>query len=70
MVDVVVTEERQYMDVDNKGDAQVIFQCDGEIFGLMMHGRISLETAIAEGRVSFEGNHELVKAFVERFTGG
>ena len=70
VVDVVITEEQQYMEVASKDDAQVTFRCDGETFVLLMYGRIKPEAAIAEGRAFFEGDRQLVTAFAERFTGG
>ncbi len=70
VVDVVVTVEQQYMEVGSRENAQVTFRCDGETFILLMYGRIRPEASIAEGRVSFEGDPQLVTAFVERFKGG
>ena len=69
-VDLVVTEERRYMEVASKEDAHVTFQCAGETFVFLMYGRINPEAAIADGRMSYAGDQELVNAFVQRFTGG
>ena len=69
-VDVVVTEENQVMEVASSRDAQVTFKCDGETFVFLMYGRIEPEAAIANGRMSYAGDPELVTAFVQRFTGG
>jgi len=70
VVDVVVTEKQQYLEVGSTEAAQVIIRCAGETFVLLMYGRIKPEAAIAEGRVSSEGDQQLVTAFAERFTGG
>lgn len=69
-VDLVVTEERCYMEVASSNDAHVTFQCDGETFVFLMYGRIHPEEAIANGRTSYTGNQELASAFIQRFTGG
>lgn len=69
-VDLVVTEERRYMEVDSNDRPQVTFKCAGETFVFLMYGRINPEAAIADGRMSYAGDQELVNAFVQRFTGG
>jgi len=69
-VDLVVSEERRYMEVNSNDDAHVTFRCDGETFVFLMYGRIGPEAAMANGRISYEGDKELVSAFVQRFTGG
>ena len=69
-VDVVVTEENQFMEVASSRDAQVTFKCDGETFVFLMYGRMNPEAAIADGRMSYAGGQELANAFVQRFTGG
>ena len=68
--DVVVTEEEQFMEVASSRNAQVTFQTDGETYIMLMYGRITPSQALADGRVSFEGNQELVTDLVLRFTGG
>ena len=69
-VDVVVTEERRYMEAASSNDAHVTFRCDGETFAFLMYGRIKPEVAIADGRMSYTGDQELASAFIQRFTGG
>ena len=69
-VDLVVSEERRYLVVNSNDDAHVTFRCDGETFVFLMYGRIGPEAAMANGRISYEGDEELVSAFVQRFTGG
>ena len=69
-VDLVVTEERRYMEVASSHNADVTFQCDGETFVFLMYGRIKPEVAIANGRMPHAGDQELVSAFVQRFSGG
>ncbi len=68
--DVVVTEEAQNMEVASDKDAQVTFRSNGETYVMLMYGRITAREAIADGRVSYEGDQQLVAAFAERFVGG
>lgn len=69
-VDLVVTEERCYMEVASSDDAHVTFRCDGETFVFLMYGRIHPEVAIANGRMSYTGDQDIASAFIQRFTGG
>ena len=69
-VDLVVTEERCYMEVASSDDAHVTFRCDGETFVFLMYGRIHPEVALANRRMSYTGDQELASAFIQRFTGG
>ena len=63
VVDLVVTEKQQYLEVGSTEEAQVIMRCDGATFVLLMYGRIKPEAAMAEGRVSVEGDKQLVTDF-------
>lgn len=63
VVDVVVTEKQQYLEVGSTEEAQVIMRCDGATFVLLMYGRIKPEAAMAEGRVSVEGDKQWVTEF-------
>ena len=58
------------MEVNSNVDAHVTFQCDGETFVFLMYGRIGPEAAMANGRISYEGDEELVSAFVQRYLAG
>jgi hypothetical protein len=58
-----VTEKQQYLEVGSTKEAQVIMRCDGATFVLLMYERIKPEAAIAEGRVSVEGDKQLVTDF-------
>jgi len=51
------------------GLAQVTFQCEAATFVLLMCGRRSLDTLIAEGRVVLEGDQHLIIAFRQWFQG-
>ena len=69
-VDLVVTEEKQYLEVASDKEAQVTFRCDGETYVMLMYGRIEPGHALAVGRLAAEGDQQLVSDFAERFTGG
>ena len=69
-VDVVITGEDQYMEVASHEDPQVTFHCDGETYVMLMYGRIEPQDALAEGRVSAEGDRQLVQTFGANFIGG
>jgi hypothetical protein len=49
--------------------AQVTFTCDTESFLLLMWGRLALETAIAAGQISIEGDHRLATDFGRWYKG-
>jgi hypothetical protein len=53
-----------------KTPADVTFRCDGETFVLLMYGRLRAQEAVSQGRITFEGDAELVAAFNQRFQGG
>ncbi|HEY7494760.1 MAG TPA: SCP2 sterol-binding domain-containing protein, partial [Candidatus Tectomicrobia bacterium] len=68
--DVVLTDARPYMEAAANAPADVTFRCDGETFILLMYGRIRPQEAVAQGRMTCEGDTALVAAFSQRFTGG
>ena len=70
MADVVVTEVEQYMDVASDKKADVIFRCDGETYVMLMYGRVEPRHVLDDGRLSFEGDQQLVTAFADSFVGG
>ncbi len=50
--------------------ADVTFRCDGETCVMTLYGRLTPDAALASGRLTWEGNEELVRSFSERFQGG
>ena len=53
---------------DNEPD--VTFHCDGETYVLVMYGRLKIAGALADGRLTFDGNPGLAVGFGRRFVGG
>jgi uncharacterized protein (TIGR03083 family) len=51
------------------GSVHVTFQCEAATFVLLMCGRRSLETLVAESQVVLEGDHDLIAAFRQWFQG-
>ena len=69
-VDVVITHDNQYMEVNSGNQPQVTFRVVGQTYIMMMYGRITLEEVISRGQVAVEGDQELVTAFEQSFVGG
>ena len=68
--DVILTDAQLYMEAVGTAPADVTFRCDGETFVLLMYGRIRAHEAVSQGKMTFEGDAELVPAFNQRFQGG
>ena len=68
--DVVLTDVQPYMEAVGNAPADVMFRCDGETFILLMYGRIRAHEAVSQGKMTCEGDAELVAAFNQRFQGG
>ena len=68
--DVVLTDAQPYMEAVGTAPADVTFRCDGETFILLMYGRMLPHEAVSQGRMTVEGNTDLVAAFSQRFKGG
>ena len=66
---MVLTETRQYMEVPGNAPADVTFRCDGETCILLMSGRLLAHEAVAQGRITCEGDTELAVACSQRFKG-
>ena len=69
-IDVILTDAQPYLEAVGTAPADVTFRCDGETFILLMYGRIRAQEAVSQGKMTFEGDAELVAAFNQRFQGG
>ncbi|MCH7787424.1 MAG: maleylpyruvate isomerase family mycothiol-dependent enzyme [Chloroflexi bacterium] len=67
---VVDGKEHQYMEASNDATPDVIFRCDAETFVLLAFGRITPESAISTGKLSYEGLPETANVFIQSFIGG
>ena len=61
--DIVVGDGDPRMVPAGSGTAEVTFACDAGTFVLVAYGRLTLQEALADGRISAEGDPELVAAF-------
>ena len=68
--DVVLAAEGARVEPAGSNAADVTFRCDGEAYVLVMYGRLKPEAAMADGRLTFEGDAELAAGFGRRFVGG
>jgi putative sterol carrier protein len=46
------------------------FECDEETYVLVMYGRLKVFDALADGRLTFDGDPGLAVGFGRRFVGG
>ena len=67
--DLVVEGGTLRLEAAGQMRAQVTFTCDTESFLLLMWGRLALETAIAAGQISIEGDHRLAADFGRWYKG-
>jgi len=68
--DIVVTREGTRIEAASAAPAEVTFRCDTETYVLVLFGRLSPDAAMAEGRMTFEGDQALAAGFGQRFQGG
>ncbi len=62
-LDVVVEDNKARLETAVKAPASVSISCDTGTFVLLMYGRLSLDSAMAAGRLTAKGDPELVSAF-------
>ena len=67
--DLTVTSGGYQMELVGKNPADVIFRCNTSNYILMMYGRLEVERAIADGRLTVEGSGELANTFNSWFKG-
>jgi uncharacterized protein (TIGR03083 family) len=68
--DIVLSQEGGRCEPASDNQADVIFRCTTETYVLVMFGRCTVEAALRDGRLSYEGDPELVAAFGQAFVGG
>ena len=68
--DIVIAADGAYVQPAGNNEPDVTFQCDGETYVLVMYGRLTVADALAEGRLTFDGNPALAVGFGRRFVGG
>ena len=67
--DIVVEGDRARLEPAGESTANVAFRCDTETFVLLMLGRLTVDRAVATGRLAPEGDSGLVTEFGQWFKG-
>ena len=68
--DIVLSQEGARCETASGMLADVTFQCTAQTYVMVMFGRVAVDTAVHDGRLSYEGAPELVTAFGQAFVGG
>ena len=68
--DIVIAAEGAQVQPAGDQEPDVTFQCDGETYVMVMYGRLKIADALAEGRLTFDGDPALAVGFGQRFVGG
>ncbi len=68
-IDWVVADGAMQQDTVSETSADVMFQCDTETFVLLVYGRLMLDRAWSEGRLTVIGERERAVAFAQWFKG-
>jgi len=68
--DIVIAAEGPQVGPAGNQEPDVTFQCDGETYVLVMYGRLKIVDALADGRLTFDGDPAVAVGFGRRFVGG
>ncbi len=68
-INLVVADGAVQQDVGADTSADVLFQCDTETFVLLVYGRLTLDRAFQDGRITASGERAQADAFAQWFTG-
>ena len=68
-LDIVIAGEQARIEIGGTARANVIFRCSAETFVFVMYGRLTPQDALAHGRLTVDGEAELVTAFAQWFRG-
>ena len=67
---VIANEEIVLRPGETGEKADVVFQCDGETYVMVMYGRLTPNDALVSGKMDWDGNERLALGFGARFLGG
>lgn len=67
---VIANEEVTLRQGEGDIEADVVYQCDGETFVMVMYGRLTPDEALVSGRMDWDGDERLALGFGARFLGG
>lgn len=68
-IDLVVADGAVQQEVEVAVPADVLFRCDTETFVLLVYGRLTLDRALQDGRLTVEGDRQRAEAFAQWFKG-
>ena len=68
--DIVIAADGATVGPAGGQEPDVTFQCDGETYVLVMYGRVKVMDALADGRLTFDGDPAVAAGFGRRFVGG
>ena len=68
-LDVVIEDDKARPEASGTAPANFSASCDTATFVLLMYGRFSLETAVAAGRLTADGNQGLMTSFDQWLAG-
>jgi uncharacterized protein (TIGR03083 family) len=68
-IDMIVTDDAVQQEVKTDAPADVLFRCDTETFVLLVYGRLALDRALQDGRITAEGEGTRAGAFAQWFQG-
>jgi SCP-2 sterol transfer family len=63
--DLVVESGKARLEPSDNARAAVTVHCDRATFALMMYKRLTLDPAVAQGRVTIEGDHALTAVLAQ-----
>jgi uncharacterized protein (TIGR03083 family) len=66
---LIVTDDAVQQEVRVDGPADVVFGCDTETFVLLVYGRLALDRALQDGRITAAGDGARAGAFAQWFQG-
>ena len=69
-VDVVLAPEGVAFEIEATSEPDVVFRCASATYAMVIFGRWKLPDVIGNGRLTAEGDPEMVSAFVDGFVGG
>ena len=68
-IDVLLEGDNTSIEEASTGSADVYLRCDAETYVFLMYGRLGVDTAIDQGRLSVEGDHNLASQLGQRLGG-
>ena len=68
--DIVIAADSAQVRPAGNSEPDVSFICGGETYVLVMYGRLTVAGALADGRMTFDGDPALAVGFGRRFVGG